>query len=548
MSGRADEDKPVSAAAPPARRERQSPAGELLAARSADAASWASRITEQELPVFAQALTEISSAASDPASSAADLAQVITRDVSMSVRLLKIANSPLLNPLGRDIDTVSNAVVLMGFNAVRELALSLAVVEQMSHCEGRQDQLDRQLDRQLAHAFHTAAQGQALARRQQKLRPEEIFVAGLLSNVGHLAFWARERPESEPLATLYRAGLERETAERQVLGFTLKQLTLALADEWRLGGLVSATLRGDQLDDPRCLTVRLADRIAEIVETHGWDSAEARQMIEQVAAHLGLPAAEATSFLKDNTEAALAVAKRFGVRSLERSVLDGHGQLRLIGAAAPSQGSGEVRHLPPAAQPPLAAATEAGAPDAPSGEGASAPLRAGRAPDPAKQFEALRDVDGQLDGELDLEHFMATALAGIHDGVGLDRVFYAALSPNQIWLRAKFAVGHDSSDVLSRCKLRVEPNSRSLFRVLLDSGKALWMNDELREQMAPLLTDDIEEWAQGAAFFAMPLRDGDRHLGLLYADRQSSGRALDADAFSSFRYFGDRIARGLARF
>lgn len=544
MSGRADEDNPISAAAPPVPRERQSPAGELLAARSADAASWASRITEQELPVFAQALTEISSAASDPASSAADLAQVITRDVSMSVRLLKIANSPLLNPLGRDIDTVSNAVVLMGFNAVRELALSLAVVEQMGRGEGRQDQIDRQL----AHAFHTAAQGQALARRQLKLRPEEIFVAGLLSNVGHLAFWARERPESEPLAALYRAGLERETAERQVLGFTLKQLTLALAHEWRLGGLVSATLRGDQLDDPRCLTVRLADRIAEIVETHGWDSSEARQLIDQVAVHLGLPAAETTSFLKDNTEAALAVARRFGVRSLERSVLDGHGQLRLVGAAAALQGAGEVRHLPPAAQPPRPAEVEADIPDAAPEERAAAPLLAGRAPDPAKQFEALRDVDGQLDGELDLEHFMATALAGIHDGVGLDRVFYAALSPNQIWLRAKFAVGHDSSDVLSRCKLRVEPNSRSLFRVLLDSGKALWMNDELREQMAPLLTDDIEEWAQGAPFFAMPLRDGGRHLGLLYADRQSSGRALDADAFSSFRYFGDRIARGLARF
>ena len=74
--------------------------------------------------------------------------------------------------------------------------------------------------------------------------------------------------------------------------------------------------------------------------------------------------------------------------------------------------------------------------------------------------------------------------------------------------------------MLSRCKIRVEPGSRSLFRVLLDSGKALWLNDELREQMGSLLADDIEEWTGGGAFFAMPLRDGTRRLGLLYAGLQ----------------------------
>jgi len=285
----------------------------------------------------------------------------------------------------------------------------------MERCEGRQDQIDRQL----AHAFHTAAQGQALARRQEKLRPEEIFVAGLLSNVGHMAFWARERPESEQLAALYRAGLEPETAERQVLGFTLKQLTLALADEWRLGGLVSASLRGDQLDDPRCLTVRLADRIAEIVESHGWDSPEARQMIDQVAAHLDLTAVQARDFLEDNTESALAVARRFGVRTLERSVLDGEGRLRVVGEPPVEAGRGTVRHLPPSgagATTPATAADEAQDQSADAGGRDAVSAQPGTAADPARQFEALREVDAQLDGEVDLDRFMATALEGIHEG------------------------------------------------------------------------------------------------------------------------------------
>jgi len=45
----------------------------------------------------------------------------------------------------------------------------------------------------------------------------------------------------------------------------------------------------------------------------------------------------------------------------------------------------------------------------------------------------------------------------------------------------------------------------------------------------------------------MPIFVRSRPVGLLYADRSASGRELDEEAFTSFRYFGDQIGAGLAR-
>jgi len=51
----------------------------------------------------------------------------------MTARLLRVANSPMYNLSGRAISTVSRAVVMLGFDAVRSLCLSIAVVEAVAH-------------------------------------------------------------------------------------------------------------------------------------------------------------------------------------------------------------------------------------------------------------------------------------------------------------------------------------------------------------------------------------------------------------------------------
>ena len=493
-------------------------------------AAWVDGITENELPLFAQNLAEISSVATARQSSAADLARVIAMDISMSVRLLKIANSPVLNPQNRSIDSIRAAVVLMGFEAVRDLAFSLSLVSEL-HREGGRDRVTELL----AHAFHAATLAQTVSHCAGDRSPEEVFVAALLLNVGEMAFWSRRRPECEAIAAREADGESGEAAQRGVLGFSLRELTKRLADEWRMSGLLKATLVGNDDGDPRCASVRSGDRIAAIVEAHGWDSSEGRAALKDMAERLGMPRPDLEERLRTATREAGRMARRFGVHDVERFLPTA----RAAGSTGrPAGGRKAVDNGASATTAPAgtgqrqeaAAVGEAGFPDA----------------DPQRELQAVRDVQAELQGRPDIDRLMRLALEGLHRGAGMDRALFAMLSPDRGELRARYAAGADADAVLGSCRIPVT-GKRNLFAVLLQAGKAVWVDAERRERLGPLIGPEIDRWAAGAPFYAMPIFVRQRAVGLLYADRSGSGRALDDEGFSSFRFFGEQIATGLER-
>lgn len=478
----------------------------------AGVAEWAAGITENELPLFAQNLSEISSVASRARSSAADLAEVITMDISMSVRLLKIANSPLLNPQNRPIDSIRAAVVLMGFDAVRDLAFSLSLVSELHRADSGEG--DRVVEL-LAHAFHAAAQAQVLARAAGDRCPEETFVASLLLDVGEMAFWSRPRRQADAIRALMAGGVERGRAERRVLGFALRELSGRLAEDWRMSGLLRAALGPAANDEPRCRSVLLGDAVANVVERHGWASAEAVRVLDQVAELTGLAPTELEQRMREATRGAAKMARRFGVPAIERFL-----------ARAPESSPG-------AADEPAAA-----------GPGpANCPP-----PNPQAELVAVRELQAQLKvlGKPDIDKLMRLALDGLHAGAGVDRAFFAVLSRDRGWLEVRHAAGAERAALLDGRRIEVS-GGRTLSALLLKTGKAVWIDAAHRESLGALIGPDIDAWARGAAFFAMPVSVRGRPVGLLYADRSVSGRALDETVFASFRFFGEQIAVGLGQ-
>ena len=162
---------------------------------------WRTQLNASGLPVFSRTVREVSQVSTDPATSAHDLSDVIGRDVSMATRIVHIANSPLFNLQHRDIDTISAAVVLVGFDAVRELAITVTVLEEM--LKGHQH---ARVQQHMTRAFHAAAQARSFAQHQGG-KPEEVFVAALLHQVGDMAFWSRAEDEAAELDAALQNGV-----------------------------------------------------------------------------------------------------------------------------------------------------------------------------------------------------------------------------------------------------------------------------------------------------------------------------------------------------
>lgn len=473
-------------------------------------AEWVERLSDKGLPVFARTVKDIAGVAADRESSAAELSRVILQDAAMTARLLRVANSPMygLGQSGRAISTVSRAVVLLGFDTVRSLCLTLAVIDSL----GSGSQKTR-IAEHMARSFHAAVQARALAEKRRDASPEEVFIATLLCNIGDLAFWSLDSALAERLEeALRRPGSDRARAEREVLGFELRELSLGLTRKWNLGKLLENTLEQRVDSDPRVGNVQLAHELAGCAE-RGWERPETKQLLARIAEATYLPLQDVTKLVHENASVAAKTANYYGVRDAAQLIPLPESQRREAAVTAVPQ------------------------------EPANNPLNH---PDPLLQLTILRELSGMLDGKHDINLLLEMVLEGISRGVGMDRALFAMLNTERTRLRARYALGWDSQDMREKFVFDISPLQANVFGHVLEMREPLWVGQDADPRIRALLSAAVLAVSGGKAFFVMPVEINGRAIGLFYADRSTSGRILDDEAYTAFKHFCQQANLALA--
>ena len=184
------------------------------------------------LPTLPTIVTQLIALVGNPRSSARDVAQLISTDQALTAKILKVANSAFYG-FARRIATIQHAIVVLGFEAVKNLGLSVAVLKRFS--SGTEHPLfDRQ--RFWEHAIACGVAGRMLARKFRYRRIEgEVFVGGILHDVGKLILMEYFPEEfSEALELAEAEGMPIAEAEEQILGVTHAEVGGWLAEKWGL--------------------------------------------------------------------------------------------------------------------------------------------------------------------------------------------------------------------------------------------------------------------------------------------------------------------------
>ena len=158
-----------------------------------------------------------------------DLAEVILCDPGLSARLLRLINSAYYG-LSKPVDTVSQAIYLIGQRELRDLVVATSAVNLFKGLPPEQVNME-------IFWFHSIACGIAareLARRCRLPEGERLFLAGLLHSVGKLVFYS-QCPDQyrQVLQRFEQEGVDTVVAERQVFGFTYADLSAELLKTWR---------------------------------------------------------------------------------------------------------------------------------------------------------------------------------------------------------------------------------------------------------------------------------------------------------------------------
>lgn len=478
-------------------------------------AEWVEKLNDKGMPAFARTIKDIAGIASDRESSAAELSRVILQDAAMTARLLRVANSPVycVSQSGRSISTVSRAVVLLGFDTVRSLCVSIAVIDALNSSAQK-----TRVSEHMARSFHAAVQARAFAIKRRDPSPEEVFIATLLSNIGDLAFWSLKSDTAPKLdAALQHPGCDRARTERAVLGFELDELSLGLARKWNLGKLLENTLENKGDKDPRVSNVRLAQELAQKAES-GWDTPEIKTFMGRVAEALYMPLQDVTKLVHANANEAAKTAQYFGV-----------------GVA------GDRIPLPDGKNKPAESrSVEVLRQEVLKQEFAL--------PDPMLQLTILRELSGMLDGKHDINLLLEMVLEGISRGIGMDRALFAMLNPERTRLRARYALGWDKEDMREKFLFDISPLKANIFSHALETSAPLWFGGpDADPRLLKLMTPDVSQLTGKSQFFVMAVEINGRSIGLFYADRKSSNRDLDEDSYSAFRHFCQQANLALAQ-
>jgi eukaryotic-like serine/threonine-protein kinase len=183
---------------------------------------------KKDFPAFSRTIGILNRASNSDTESLSTVSNAILKDISLTNKVLRVVNSAYYNRGYSKISTISRAVIMLGINPVKSLAVSLLLFEHLQNKSQAQ-----QLMEDAVTSLFSALMANDIAGKQQIQQREEAFLCALLQQLGKLLvrFYLHE----ESLAIdqqIQQYDMEENTAVLKVLGTSYHKLGMAVAKEW----------------------------------------------------------------------------------------------------------------------------------------------------------------------------------------------------------------------------------------------------------------------------------------------------------------------------
>ena len=188
------------------------------------------RITELDgLPVFPATATQILNETRKDDVDVSKVTQLVEYEPAIGAKVLQLANSPLYGT-NRPITTIGHAVVMLGFRAVSQLAVSIATKEVFSDGDPATSQLrDKIFQQSLSCATHA----RAIAYELEIADPDEAFLTGVMQDIGKLVLLASAPKEYSEMMLAIPNGCSAD-AEQSWIGTDHTQIGQRCGKKWGL--------------------------------------------------------------------------------------------------------------------------------------------------------------------------------------------------------------------------------------------------------------------------------------------------------------------------
>jgi len=182
----------------------------------------------KELAVLPQVVHQIIHLTNNPNANVRDLERLISIDQGMSTRVLNTVNSAYYG-FSRKIASVKDAVMLLGFKTVRNLAMTVSVFDMFV---GKTDRQNLRRGKWWRHAIDAALCARLVASQVDGVSPDEAYTAGLLHDIGKPLLDRYGDAPYEQVEALTAKGVPELDAERHVYHCDHAEVGRAVSQHW----------------------------------------------------------------------------------------------------------------------------------------------------------------------------------------------------------------------------------------------------------------------------------------------------------------------------
>lgn len=186
----------------------------------------------KKMPALPTSIGKVMEVCNDPTSSAADLSRVISLDPVLMGRVMQLINSAYYG-LNQKITSLVRAIIMLGLNTVKNLALSTAVLGAVSSKRSKVISMEDFW----MHSLSVGVTAKLIAKKRgvSTRNLEEFFVAGLLHDIGKIPFINQAPNEySNAISFSKEVSISLWEGEHHQLSCTHTEIGEMIATNWQL--------------------------------------------------------------------------------------------------------------------------------------------------------------------------------------------------------------------------------------------------------------------------------------------------------------------------
>jgi len=192
-------------------------------------------MTAADLPTIPVVAIKVMQLIESEQATAEELAKVVASDPAVAARVLKISNSSFYG-CQRQIQTLSSAIVVLGFSTLRSLVVA-ASVKQVYKPYGLTEKMLWE------HSFAAGLAARIIAKQTRAANEEEAFLAGLFHDIGKIIMNSLDRAKfQEVMQHCYNEGISFGDAERSVYPFSHDEVGAYVIKKWNLPEVLTTAI------------------------------------------------------------------------------------------------------------------------------------------------------------------------------------------------------------------------------------------------------------------------------------------------------------------